>query len=372
MKIIADQNIPLVNEFFSDFGEVITLPGRQISSGDLKQADVLLVRSVTSVSADLLAESSVQFIGSCTIGFDHIDTDYLKQKNIHWVNAPGCNANAVVQYALSSMAALRPHWREQTIGIIGCGNIGGRLYAVLRALGVNCIAYDPFLSQTNSINLVNFEEVLQADIISCHTPLTHSGKHPTYHMLSKDMLRCLSANTLLINAGRGAMIDNNALLEELNHRDLSVALDVWENEPNINRALVDKVTLATPHIAGYSVEGKEQGTYRVYQSLCQFLKKPIDESKKSLLTNNTSIISLDQDKIFMEYKNLYEQFNAFLLACYDIRKDDRALKQNQSFDQLRKNYGARREYTHFDLPEKLYQTDLPHLLNILKNSPISE
>jgi len=352
MKIIVDQNIPLAQEFFSHLGEVIALPGRDLKSSDLNGADILLVRSITQVNESLLSGSNIQFVGSCTIGIDHLDTEYLEKNNIVWANAPGCNANAVVQYVFSAMAALRPKWQQQTIGIVGCGNIGRRLYQRLCRLACDVVVYDPFLESAppadiDPAHLVSFNEVLDADIITCHTPLTHSGPFPTFHLFDRDVLSQLSDKTLLINSGRGAVIDNEALYSELEsrkltQRSLSIALDVWENEPTINRQLLEKVDLGTFHIAGYSVEGKEQGTYRVYQALCQFLDKPVAQEKALLLSQDKKTLGLGQAK--------QASLNDLILACYNILDDDKQLRGDPRFDLLRKQYISRREYAHFELP----------------------
>lgn len=352
MKIIVDQNIPLAQEFFSHLGEVIALPGRDLKSSDLKGADILLVRSITQVNESLLSGSNIQFVGSCTIGIDHLDTDYLDANNITWANAPGCNANAVVQYVFSAMAALRPEWQKHTIGIVGCGNIGRRLYQRLCRLGCDVMVYDPFLESAPPVDidpahLVSFNKVLDADIITCHTPLTRNGPFPTYHLFGYDELSQLSDKTLLINSGRGAVIDNEALLSVLNQRTLlnqpvlSLALDVWENEPTINRQLLEKVNLGTFHIAGYSVEGKEQGTYMIYKALCQFLNKPIPQEKDLLLSQDKTTLDLHQHE--------QASLNDLILACYNIVDDDKTLRNDSRFDLLRKEYVSRREYSHFEL-----------------------
>lgn len=370
MKIVVDQNIPLANEFFGDLGDVIALPGRDIKPEDIIDTDILLVRSITQVNEELLAGSRVKFVGSCTIGIDHIDTDYLESNNIVWANAPGCNANAVVQYVFSAMALLRPQWQEQRVGIVGCGNIGSRLYNRLKKLGVDVVVYDPFLSKGRCHDLVSFEELLGADIISCHTPLTHKGEFPTYHLFGEDELSCLASDSLLINSGRGAVIDNNALLAELNRRSLSVVLDVWENEPDIDRQLLDKVNIGTPHIAGYSLEGKERGTFIVYRALNDFLNASFSESifpesivteravskqKQAFLSNDITTLSLKTDNL-----------NHLLLTCYDIQEDDKRLRQDDRFDLLRKHYISRREYSHFALSTHCETSSLRDTFALIK------
>ncbi len=366
MKIIADQNIPLAKALFSEFGEVISLPGREITQQDIKQADILLVRSVTRVDKHLLeGNSTIKFVGSCTIGIDHIDTHYLSEAGIAWANAPGCNANAVVQYVLSAMAVTSSDWLTKTIGVVGCGNVGGRLYQCLSTLGVRCIAYDPLLNNTNQKNTVNFVELdtllSQADIISCHVPLTKSGDYPSYHMLGEAELKKIKDNALLINSGRGAVIDNKALSQELDRRSesnthLNVVLDVWENEPIVNHELLNKITLGSPHIAGYTIEGREQGSFMIYQALCRFLNQASSSSASERLTNDKTQLSMHDIVCSQKNDSEIKQsdiFNRLLLSCYDIVRDHNALCRVDNFDGLRKNYPARREYKHFLLSENV-------------------
>ena len=243
---------------------------------------MLLVRSVTRVDRTLLEGSAVAFVGSATIGTDHVDQAYLAEQGIRFAHAPGCNANAVVQYDLSVLSNLQPDWQSCTVGIVGCGNVGGRVYRTLKSLGVNCRVYDPFLSAEQIPDLVDFQSVLAADIICVHTPLTTEGPFPTEHLFNAEVLAGLGENTLLINAGRGAVIDNGALLEHLKSGSkLRVALDVWEPEPNINPGLLEQVLLATPHIAGYSREGKIRGTEMLAEDYYQWSGKAAVEKTVS-------------------------------------------------------------------------------------------
>ena len=363
MKIVADQNIPLLTELFADLGEVVALPGRELGAGDIGNADILLVRSVTTVNQSLLKNSGVKFVGTCTIGTDHLDTDFLAQQSITWASAPGCNANAVVQYVFSAMAFAQPDWLQATVGIIGWGNIGRRLYQRLTALGVRCRVYDPLLTAAHCPGLTTLAQVLACDIITCHTPLTTSGPFPTYHLLGEQQLQTINPGALLINSGRGAVIDNQALANYLSQKSVTVVLDVWEPEPAIDRQLLQQVTLGTPHIAGYSVEGKEQGSWQIYEALSQFLQQPIDPDKNHYLTCSKSIIdTIDTDQ------SLPQQLNQLLLRCYPITDDDQALRQQMDFDRLRKYYPYRREYTGFELSRSLQAGPLAHYFSIISGS----
>jgi erythronate-4-phosphate dehydrogenase len=356
MKIIADENIPLVEEFFSHLGAVVRRPGRQMVPDDINDADALLIRSVTSVNADLLANSAVTFVGTCTIGIDHLDQDFLNRRGIHFSSAPGCNANSVVEYVYAALCELDVDWRAKTVGIIGCGNVGGLLHRRLRAQGVECRCYDPFLSVEQNPDLTSLEDVLNCDIVSLHTPLTKSGPYPSFHLLGLPELRQLKRDAVLLNCGRGPVIDNHALLAFLQERnDVRVVLDVWEPEPAISQELLAKVALGTPHIAGYSYDGKLKGTEMIYQALCAHLDRVPQQSLPLLVSpmkgNNLSIPSGDHWRVI---KGLVKQ-------VYDIAADDAALRglANTSsdiptlasgFDALRKHYPVRREFQNYRLP----------------------
>jgi erythronate-4-phosphate dehydrogenase len=253
----------------------------------------------------------------------------------------------VVQYVLSVFSYLKPEWQQSRVGIVGCGNVGGRLYQKLQSLGVECRVYDPFLTTTQIPDLVTFDKILRCDIISLHTPLTSAGDFPTYHMFNQQVLDQLKPNSLLINAGRGAVIDNLALIDRLKQSDnLQVALDVWELEPHINTELVDLVSLATPHIAGYSHEGKVRGT----SMLAEALHKTYLTDRSMAFPNNLN----DSLKAPLDTAGI--DLNQLLLECYKVADDDqrmrKALKGGDiavSFDQLRKTYPQRREYNHFKI-----------------------
>ena len=359
-RIIADQNMPHVEAYFGHLGEVKLMAGREIDSRAIQGAEILLVRSVTQVNQSLLEGSSVRFVGSATAGTDHIDLDYLNRNNIQFAYAPGCNAEAVVQYALSVFSRLKPQWLESKVGIVGCGNVGGRLYQKLVALGVDCRVYDPFLSPSQIPDLVSFEQILDCDIISLHTPLTTEGQFPTHHMFDNQVLQKIKPKTLLINAGRGAVIDNNALINRIKQSDgLQVALDVWESEPQINTELLDLVSLATPHIAGYSDEGKVRGTSMLYEALCALYLNDASIQQPSSSINDTTV----------SLNGTGKALNQLLLECYNIDADDRRMRETlkqgdigQGFDQLRKTYPQRREYSHFTVPA---DTSLSRQLKIL-------
>ncbi|MGI1678350.1 MAG: 4-phosphoerythronate dehydrogenase [Cellvibrionaceae bacterium] len=362
MKIVVDANIPLANEFFSRLGDVTLIPPRELSTDNVKDADVLVVRSVVKIDKHLLENSKVKFVGSCTAGVDHLDTDYMDQNNIVWSGAPGCNANAVVEYVLSALAALSLEknidWWNKSVGIIGCGNVGSRLYKRLTAFGLSCQVYDPLLSENAcpekiDDNFTSLENVLSNDIVCVHAPLTHHAVFPSFHLLGEKELSCLPENVILISAGRGAVIDNQALLSFLKgRRDITAVLDVWEDEPLIPDELLHLVNLATPHIAGHSYDGKALGTEIIYNKLCGFLNVSPDVTFSDFDSAPKKIITLTRKH------NLNSQINEAILLAHDVRDDDNQLrselakigtedleKRKDLFDSLRKNYKKRREFS---------------------------
>lgn len=347
MKIVADQNMPLAKALFAPFGEVRLLPGREITSADVMDADVLLVRSITQVNRQLLEHSRVTFVGSATIGTDHVDTDYLQSAGIAFAHAPGCNAEAVVQYDLSVMCRLMPDWRTKTVGIVGCGNVGGRLYRRLADLGVSCRVYDPFLTSDSIADLGSFEQLYDCDIVCVHTPITTDTEFPTRHLFNQQVLTQLKPHALLINAGRGAVVDNKALLGCLTAGlPLQVALDVWEPEPQLDLDLMALVSLATPHIAGYSLEGKTNGTQMVFDAFLQF--KGLD---------NPGALNLAvESQVLADISSLEEA----ILCSYDVSADDQRMRAalvdlaggeavGAAFDNLRRNYPVRREFGYYSV-----------------------
>lgn len=284
--------------------------------------DALLVRSVTRVDQALLADSPVQFVGTATIGTDHVDQAYLAQRKICFSNAPGCNADAVVEYVLSCIFLLAAQQgfnpAERVYGIIGVGNVGGRLQRRLQALGYKVLLNDPPRAEQES-GFVELDSLLQqADIICAHTPLTRSGKHPSYHLLGSEQLGRLRENAILLNAGRGPVIDNTALLQIGRQRsDLTFVLDVWEHEPAVDPALAQRCAIVSPHIAGYSLDGKIRGTYMLYQALCRHLGEACGESLNDFLPEAELAWTPEEGRSPLEIMQL----------IYDPREDDRLLRE---------------------------------------------
>lgn len=357
MKIIADENMPLLQERFDTYGQLSAVPGRHITAELVADCDVLLVRSVTQVNRELLADSNVRFVGSATSGIDHIDTDYLQAQGITFAHAPGCNADAVVQYMFAVLCARVPNWRQQTTGIVGCGQVGGRLYRALSALGVNCRVYDPYLDK-HIPDMTSLEQVLAADIVCLHTPLTQSGAHPTRHMIDAAALSAMKPGACLINASRGAVVDNRALSDyfsspHIEREKLNVVLDVWEHEPNIDTSLLDKLALASPHIAGYSIDGRRRGTDMVFEAFHQWLIQNDTQKSPGRSTNGEAQTPLEIPGGTLE---------DYILATFDVVAESSRMRAaltaasvqgeaevGRAFDQLRKTCPARREFSHYQI-----------------------
>jgi len=287
----------------------------------------------------LLQGTSVRFVGSCTIGTDHVDLDYLAQQNIQFAHAPGCNAKAVAEYVLTAIFQQLGdlhQWQHKRIGIVGYGNVGRALANKLDQLGVHWIAYDPLIEIEQG--LASFDEVLASDIVCLHAPLTRVGEFATYHWFNDVVLGRLKPNALLINAARGAILSNKDLLQRLHGKaHFHSVLDVFENEPAIDVDLLKVLALATPHIAGYSVQGKEQGTIMVLKALCRFIGVEVPP------VEGAPIVMLDC--------NGAKSVREVVLRAYDIAADDAALRHinasemPREFDLLRKHYRSRHEWT---------------------------
>jgi len=280
MKIVCDNKIPYIRETLEKLAdEVVMLPGADIKSEDLKDTDALIVRTRTKCNATLLEGTKVQFVATATIGFDHIDTEYMKEAGIFWTNCPGCNADSVEQYVRESLNCLLSKNKistkegENKIAVIGYGNVGSRVTRMAKEFGLSVYVYDPFLFPDN-----DFEPVYDCNIVTFHTPLTRNGEHPTYHLADADFFAKLKHKPVIINTSRGEVVDNTALLEAKQKGYISeMVIDVWENEPNISLNLMNNCFIATPHIAGYSANGKVNADNMVIAALCKHFGKPLPE-----------------------------------------------------------------------------------------------
>ncbi len=359
MKIVADRNIPEVAAAFADLGEVELLDGRAIGPEHLRDCRCLVVRSVTRVDAALLAGSAVEFVATATIGTDHVDLEYLAGAGIGFASAAGCNAEAASEYVVAGLFALSaqrdfdPFARRA--GIVGCGNVGSRLAAKLDALDIDTLCCDPPLAATGdrSRDYVDFDRLLaECDLISLHVPLTDSGEHPTWHLLDAPRLERLRPGSVLINAARGAVVDNAALLDVLRQRDdLVVFLDTWEGEPLVARELLARVDLATPHIAGYSVEGRLRGTQMVLAAVGAHFGRDVSWDMARLLPAARPLRPRPAASRLAFWQSLFA-------AHWDIRRDHEAFVAGARlddtafaahFDSLRRVYPDRFEYDRYAL-----------------------
>ncbi|APX93928.1 4-phosphoerythronate dehydrogenase [Halomonas sp. 1513] len=358
MRVIVDANIPAAKRCFGELGEVVMLPGREIDGAALAGAEALIVRSITRVDASLLeaaqrAGARLRFVGTCTIGTDHVDQAALAARGIDFASAPGCNAEAVVDYVLSSLALLAE--REETaldrrrVGIVGAGNVGERLYRRLTALGLDCRRCDPPRAEAEpGERFHGLGELCEwADVLCLHTPLVRSGAHATHHLLNAERIAALKPGTWLLNAGRGDCLDGAALSQRLaTAGDLRVVLDVWEGEPGIDATLRQRVDIATPHIAGYSLDGKLRGTQQIYAAALRRFGLPARLSIDDLapppplrrLELGSGLSPWDALRLCMR-------------AVYDVRRDHdglalRAATQGMAkgFDAWRAEYPLRREF----------------------------
>lgn len=353
MKIVADENIPFAREFFGLLGEVVTVPGRKIPPEILRDAGALIIRSVTRVDQALLDHApDLKFVGTCTIGTDHVDQELLSSRGIAFCSAPGCNRLSVGQYVLSSLVRLSRDGgfplRGMTLGIIGGGNTGTACEDYARILGLIPRVYDPFLEETGrpeGRDYVSYEEALASDIVTFHVPLTRDGSYPTFHMLGAEELASLPSGRILVNASRGAVWDNQALLRAMGQgAGFRLIMDVWEGEPEVLAPLIPLTMISTPHIAGYSTEGKLRGTSMVARSLAEHLGRSVTfPSEEELL----GILSLPETVCTGDDISLGD----LILATYDPLRDSRIFRQEyrggESFDLMRKNYPGRREWSSF-------------------------
>ena len=347
MKIVADENLAFTEYFFADFGEIQQAAGRTLTHTDVQDAEALLVRSVTQVNEPLIQDTKLKFVGSATIGTDHLDIPALEKHNIAWSNAAGCNAQAVAEYVITALLYLQPNLIEKneqfTLGIIGLGNVGSRLAYMAQLLGWNVIGHDPFVNR-EQIQQVELEELLKtADAISTHVPLTKIGNHPTFHLINADVLAQMKPEAILINSARGPVVEEAALIADIQKTKRQVVLDVFEHEPEISEQLLNLIHLVTPHIAGYSLEGKARGTQMIYDAFCKTFNFTADKKFE------TQLPVCEQ---YFQDQDLKQVLKQHLAHIYDIARDDANLRaclkegkvDQKAFDYLRKTYPLRREW----------------------------
>lgn len=355
VKIVCASSVLFAEEAFETLGEVTVLPDRQIERAHLLDANALIVRSKTPVNADLLDDTPVEFVGTATAGFDHLDVRYLDRREIAWCAAPGCNANSVAEYVTAAICLLA-HRRclslaKMTLGVIGVGEVGRRVVEKGLSLGMRVLRNDPPLAlATGDPAYRPLEEVLgESDIVTLHVPLTRGGPFPTYHMANCHFFEHLRPGAIFINAARGEVVDSESLLFALEqHRIRDAVLDTWENEPFLSPELLRRVSIATPHIAGYSFEGRLNGTLAVYREACHFF-----ETEPRWRPNEVEFPPAPDVACDAQGKNLETVLCEVIRGVYDIMRDDAALREAVSmssdsrathFDRLRRTYPMRREF----------------------------
>ena len=357
MKLIIDDKIPFIRNAVNRLGEAVFLPGSSITAADVRDADALIVRTRTRCNEQLLAGSRVKFIATATIGFDHLDAAWLRRAGIAWSNCPGCNARSVAQYVESALLLLHSAGRidlnsHPVMGIVGVGHVGSVVASVARRMGLRLLLCDPprFEAKTDNADLcIRAEEcsstladiAREAEIIAFHTPLTTSGEHATFHLADESFFRSLEKNPVIISCGRGEVVSTSALKEALDEGLIREAvIDVWENEPRIDLSLMKKTFLSTPHIAGYSADGKARGTRMALEAVARFFG--IDADFSDILAPPLP----ENYKYFPDAPATpgLSSSQQALLNLYDPRRDSEALRREpEAFERLRGNYPLRRE-----------------------------
>jgi erythronate-4-phosphate dehydrogenase len=353
MKIVADDKIPFLRGVLEPYAEVIYLPGQKIRNSDLNDADALLIRTRTKCTEELLKGTSIRFIGTATIGFDHIDNQFCEKHNITWTNAPGCNSSSVQQYIAAALLKMATEFRislkERTLGIVGVGNVGSKVEKFARALGMNVLLNDPPRARKEgSNNFVDFETILsKSDIITVHVPLNVVGEDITYHIFNKDSFKKIRKGTWFINTSRGEVVETEALKKKLDSgKPGGVILDVWENEPDIDIELMGKTFLSTPHIAGYSTDGKANGTSMIVNALCTFFNINL----KNWYPDNVPEPQEKQFSINCTGKNDQDILEEAVAHTYNIEEDNIRLRFLPSdFEKQRGDYPVRREFSAFKI-----------------------
>lgn len=351
MKIVIDENMPYAQTLFSQLGEVILKSGRTLTADDLVDVDALMIRSVTKVNAELLAKANkLKFVGTATAGMDHVDQSLLVDKGIFFTAAPGCNKVGVAEYVFSVLMVLAQQYGfsvfDKTVGIIGAGQVGSYLAQALTGIGIKVLLNDPLKQAAgDEREFTPLDTLLEkADVITLHTPITRDGEFPTHHLINAEVLNRLRGDQILINAARGPVVDNAALKARLQVGDgFIAALDVFEFEPQVDMELLPLLAFATPHVAGYGLEGKARGTTMIFNSFCEFLGDEHRAQASELLpTAPLPYVQLDRAWDEATLHNLTQ-------IIYDVRRDDALFRRNihqpGAFDLMRKQYWDRREYS---------------------------
>jgi len=348
IKIVADSHIPFLKGVLEPFAQINYFPGEEIKNLDLSDTDAIIIRTRTKCNRKLLNNSGISFIASATIGVDHIDLEYCKTNYITVQNAPGCNSASVCQYIMSALTYLSKtrRWslKDKTLGVVGHGNVGTKVAGMAKILGMNVIVNDPPKQKTNyNYSYVSIKEIIRfSDIISLHVPLTKSGLYKTFRMVNKKFLSEMSVNQILINSSRGGVVDEVVLKETLTNKKIyGVILDVWENEPCIDQEFMNKTIIGTPHIAGYSVDGKANGTAKVVNQISRYFNFGLENWYPTELPKPESTILSSLNPGKSDEELLYD----ILLKTYDIQQNNMNFKNNpKNFEHFRYSHPIRREY----------------------------
>jgi len=353
MKFIIDDKIPYIQGALEPFGEVLYLSGPKTTPEIAKDADAIITRTRTICNEKLLAGSAVKIIATATIGFDHIDTDYCDKAGIQWTNAPGCNSKSVEQYIASALFVLAERksfeLQGKTIGVVGVGQVGSKVAKVCELFGMKLLLNDPPRARKEgSDKFCSLEKIMQeADFITLHVPLNLQGDDATYHLADDHFFQSLKRKPFLFNSCRGEVLETNAAKAAVRNELISgLVIDCWENEPDIDLELLGRIDLATPHIAGYSKDGKANGTTMSIQALSRFFGLGIDDWKaQNVEVPESTLIEIDGTSLTEE-----AMLSKAVLATYDIRIDDANIRRNpELFEKLRGDYPVRREYPVFTI-----------------------
>ena len=354
MKIVCDDKIPFLRGALEPFAEVVYLPGKQTTADVVKDADALITRTRTICNEALLKGSKVRIIATATIGFDHIDTAWCESNGIVWKNAPGCNSWSVKQYIASVLVSLaRRHGLDlgsMTLGVVGVGNVGSKVAEVASLLGMNVLLNDPPRARREGPDkFVSLDAIVErADIITLHVPLSKEGDDATWHLFDGARIASLRADQFLFNSSRGPVVDNRALKAALQAKSIRGAvLDVWEGEPDLDRELIDLLEYSTPHIAGYSADGKANGTTMSVRAVASELGLPLEDWTASGVPAPLQPLEFTLDA---SGKTKQEVLTEAILYTYDVQKDSDALRAApEQFEKLRGDYQIRREPSAFTL-----------------------
>jgi erythronate-4-phosphate dehydrogenase len=369
MKIIADDKIPFLRGALEPYAEVQYYPGNVINHDIIKDADALIIRTRTKCTPELLQGTSVRFIGTATIGYDHIDVPYCDQNGIKWTNAPGCNSSSVQQYVASAMLSIahseRFALKDKTLGIVGVGNVGTKVEKFARTIGMRVILNDPPRARyEGSGNFQDLGQLLEeSDIITVHVPLNMSGIDRTFHLFNDDVLLKMKKKAWYINAARGEVNDTAALKKKVYSEDLGgIVIDVWENEPDIDRELLDIASFTTPHIAGYSTDGKANGTAMVVNDLKLFFNLP----DTNWFPENIPVPESTSIPLNCAGKSSEDILREAVIRTYNIMEDDIRLRHApEDFEKLRGNYPLRREFGTFTANLKNGTEEMAELLRLI-------